>query len=166
MHAAWICTSTTLDFTYPAAPAERVVLNLSLFFPSHLAPHSEALGTLLPAIFCGVRYRWKQKHLKGDRGETKVPGKALVAAGPCGARGKADASGAFLSQFHCVLASYTVEPSYKRLNQKLIILKKINTNDSYFYTARVVLTYISRLGSLGLDPAVLICFHPMQPEAS
>lgn len=46
------------------------------------------------------------------------------------------------------------------------MLKKINTNESCLYIAGVVLTYISRLDSPGLGPAVLIYFYPMQPEAS
>lgn len=55
---------------------------------------------------------------------------------------------------------------HKRVNHKLIILKKINTNDSCLYIAGIVLTYISRLGFPGLDPAALICFYPVQPEAT
>lgn len=121
--------------------------------------------------FCGEWHRWNRKTLKEDRGEKKVPAKALAqaeqtASGLCVARGRDDTSGAFPPASCRILPSYIVKPLHKRINHKLIILKKINTNDSCLYIAWVVLTYISRLGSPGLHPAVLICFYLMPPEAS
>lgn len=143
----------------------------SPFFPSCPTPHSGAPGTSLLAIFVVTVIGGNKKISKETEGKQKSPLKpqhrqAGVAPEVCVARGRADALGAFLSASCRVLASYTVEPLHKRVNHKLIILKKTNTNDSCLYIAGVVLTYISRLGSPGLDPTVLICFYPMQPEAS
>lgn len=90
LHATWICTFTTLDFTDLLALAEQVALNPS-WTKALLSSPAASLPALVPrdfsaCYFCGKCYRWKQKNLRGDRGRTNVSTKDPAQASWSGCR--------------------------------------------------------------------------------
>lgn len=150
--ATWMCTSTMQDWTYPLISAKQAVLNLSqmedfLSSPAILLTEKKKISKVTEGKQNPCCSRWRGcRAMHGER------------------------EGWHLGSFFISILLRTNflhrQAPHKRVNHKLIILKKINTNDSCLYIAGVVLTYISRLGFPGLDPAALICFYPVQPEAT
>lgn len=151
--ATWMSTSSMQDWTYSLASAEKAVLNF--------AQIEDFLSS--PAFLLPEKKKKKSKVIEGKQNPccSQQSGCRVL----CGER-----EGWHLGRFSISIllrAGFLHRQApHKRVNHKLIILKKINTNDSCLYIAGVVLTYISRLGFPGLDPAALICFYPVQPEAT